>query len=197
MSYNKTKYIKNQWCTLPNLLSVFRLLLIPLIVWFYIWKEEYRGVVGVLLLSGLTDILDGYIARKFNMISDVGKALDPLADKLTQVAVFLCLGSRYPILFLLILVMAVKEATSGIVSLVAFHKSKQIKSAEWHGKVTTGFLYLTMILHLLWIDIPSLVTILMTAICIFFMVISLVLYIRRGILLIKRVKQCEKEGEQV
>ncbi len=194
MSCEKSKFIHNPWLTVPNLLSLFRLLLIPLIIWLYFWRKAYYGVVGILLLSGLTDILDGYIARKFNMISNIGKVLDPLADKLTQGAVFLCLGIRYPILILLILVMVLKEIASGIVSLVAFRRSKQIKSAAWHGKVTTGLLYLTMLLHLLWGNVPGYITVGLTSICIFFMMISLILYIRRSVLLIKTAKQHEREG---
>lgn len=82
---------KDQVLTIPNLLSVIRLALIPLIVWLYIGKQEYSAAVAVILISGATDIIDGFIARKFNMVSDLGKILDPVADKLTQATVILCL----------------------------------------------------------------------------------------------------------
>ena len=76
--------------TLPNVLSIFRLLLIPLIIYFY---ETYHYVwaFGTLVLSGATDVVDGWIARTFHLVSDFGKAIDPIADKLTQIAILLCL----------------------------------------------------------------------------------------------------------
>lgn len=83
---------KDQILTIPNFLSLVRLLLIPLIIWLYC-TAEYRMIsVAVIILSGLTDIADGIIARKFHMVSDFGKMLDPIADKMTQGAILLCLA---------------------------------------------------------------------------------------------------------
>ena len=163
---------QNKWLTIPNMLSLFRLLLIPVIIWLYFWKEKYIYAAVVIMLSGITDVIDGYIARKFNMVSDVGKVLDPIADKLTQAVVLICLGSRYPLLLLLVLIMAVKEAVSGLVTLAAIKKTKEIKGADWHGKATTCLLYFTILLHLLWGDIPNFVTIITTVLCMCFMLLS-------------------------
>ena len=80
-------------------LSVVRLLLIPVIVWLYCGKQEYTAAVVVILLSGITDIADGIIARKYHMVSDFGKILDPIADKLTQAAIILCLTYNYPLMW--------------------------------------------------------------------------------------------------
>lgn len=74
---------KDQILTIPNLLSIVRLCLIPLIIWLYCVKKDYTLAVIVILISGATDIVDGFIARHFNMVSDFGKILDPVADKLT------------------------------------------------------------------------------------------------------------------
>ena len=93
---------KDQIFTLPNLLSVIRLMLIPLIVYLYCFKKLYGEAVLFIILSGATDIVDGFIARKFNMISDFGKILDPIADKLTQVTVIFCLATRFTELWLLV-----------------------------------------------------------------------------------------------
>ena len=82
----KRFFEKKQILTIPNLLSVVRLALIPVIVWLYSFEQNYHAAIGVILLSAATDIVDRWIARRFNMISDFGKALDPLADKLTQAA---------------------------------------------------------------------------------------------------------------
>ena len=71
--------------SIPNLMGYFRLLLIPVFCYLYLAKEAYHWAAGVVLLSSLTDLFDGMIARKFNMITNLGKALDPIADKLTDV----------------------------------------------------------------------------------------------------------------
>ncbi len=88
-------FSKDQVLTIPNLLNVIRLVLIPLIVWLYVGKQAYSAAVIVILISGATDIIDGAIARRFHMVSDLGKILDPVADKLTQAAVILCLAVKY------------------------------------------------------------------------------------------------------
>ena len=81
-------FSKDQVLTIPNLLSVIRLALIPLIVWLYVGKQAYSAAVIVILISGA-------ITRRFHMVSDLGKILDPIADKLTQGAVILCLAVKY------------------------------------------------------------------------------------------------------
>ncbi|MEE1164601.1 MAG: CDP-alcohol phosphatidyltransferase family protein, partial [Lachnospiraceae bacterium] len=86
---------KHKIITIPNVLSFLRLLLIPVIVWLYIVKKDPIWTMAILALSGITDIVDGIIARKCNMISDFGKAFDPVADKLTQIAMLFCLVSRF------------------------------------------------------------------------------------------------------
>ena len=82
--------------SIPNLMGYFRLLLIPVFCYLYLAKEAYHWAAGVVLLSSLTDLFDGMIARKFNMITNLGKALDPIADKLTHGALALCLASAIP-----------------------------------------------------------------------------------------------------
>ena len=88
---------KKEILTVPNLLSLFRLALIPVYISAYLRAQtgqDHALAAGILAVSCLTDLLDGIIARRFHMISHVGKVLDPLADKLTQLALFLCLSTR-------------------------------------------------------------------------------------------------------
>ena len=89
----KNKCQKEIW-TIPNILSMFRIALIPVLVWMYVVVQDDFMTLCLLSLSGITDIVDGIIARKFQMISDFGKVLDPVADKLTQTAMLVCLGSN-------------------------------------------------------------------------------------------------------
>ena len=145
---------KSQIFTIPNLLSLFRLCLIPLFVWLYCWRQSYMLTACVLILSGLTDLADGYIARRFNMTSDLGKALDPVADKLTQAAMMLCLLTRFRLMLIPLSIIVIKELVTGVFSLVVIKKTGRVMSADWHGKLTTLLLYAMMIIHVLWYDIP-------------------------------------------
>ena len=95
--------------TIPNLLSFFRLCLIPVFMWLYCVERNYLWTGIILIISGLTDTVDGIIARKFNMISDLGKVLDPIADKVTQAAMLFCLLTRFPLMIAPLALMVVKE----------------------------------------------------------------------------------------
>ena len=120
--------------TLPNVLSIFRLLLIPLIIYFY---ETYHYVwaFGTLVLSGATDVVDGWIARTFHLVSDFGKAIDPIADKLTQIAILLCL---MPMQYWWVVgVVVFKEVTIGLLTLTAIRRTRRVYSAGWYGKLCT------------------------------------------------------------
>ena len=133
--------------TLPNILSFFRLLLIPLIVILYEDGHQWWAF-GVLALSGLTDIVDEWIARTFHLVSDFGKAIDPVADKLTQFVVLLCLlDSKY---WWVIAALVLKEVIIGIMTLMALHKTHSVYSAGWYGKLCTMVIYLSMGILILW-----------------------------------------------
>ena len=171
---------KQDILTLPNLLSFFRLLLIPLIVWLYCQKQAYHMALAVLILSGVTDIADGYIARKWNLVSDFGKALDPVADKLTQIATMFCLVTRFSYLWIPLGMLMVKECFTGIMSLYAVKKSGEVKGADWHGKLCTVLLYGTMALHILWSSIPEGLSKLLMLLCMLVMALSAILYCYRN-----------------
>lgn len=176
---------KQQIFTIPNLLSLFRLLLIPLIIWLYATKQAYTQALLVLILSAATDIADGIIARKFNLVSDLGKALDPVADKLTQIATLWCLVTRFPHMWLPLAVLMVKELFTGIMSLYAVKKSGEVKGADWHGKLCTVLLYGTMGLHMLWSSIPMLLSKILMLLCLAVMCLSGILYWYRNFKQIK------------
>ncbi len=172
--------IKNEIFTIPNILSMFRIVLIPIIAWLYLRDYNYHAV-AVLLLSGITDIIDGFIARTFNMISNFGKILDPIADKLTQFVTLLCLIFKFKYMCAPFLLLIIKEVFLGIQGLFVVKKTKVVKSANWHGKVTTFSLYFMMIIHIIWPDIPSTVSDMTIGACLAFMMLSFVLYIMRNI----------------
>lgn len=166
--------------TIPNALSLLRLLLIPVIVLLYT-KNERTWALIVLLLSGLTDTVDGYIARHFNMVSNLGKILDPVADKFTQAATLLCLVAEYPRLLVLFIMLAVKELSLGIFGLIVIRKTGNVKCANWHGKLTTLMLYMTMAIHIIWPAISNELSTALIAATFVIMLLSFVLYIIRNI----------------
>lgn len=155
---NQTNEYKDRIITIPNILSLIRILMIPLIVKLYYYDNEYIWAGLVLILSGLTDIVDGHIARKYHMISDVGKVLDPIADKLTQAAILICLVTRYPLMLLPLIFLVLKEIFMGISGLMVYQKTKVVMGAEWHGKAATALLYGMMILHMFWVNIPEIIS---------------------------------------
>ena len=185
MNDHTTPERENRIITIPNFLSVCRIIMIPVFIWVYCCRKEYLLAFWVLCLSGVTDLVDGFIARTFHMVSNLGKALDPIADKLTQGAVLLCLGIRFPQMFFLAGLLAAKEITTGLMSLSAIHKTKEVKSADWHGKVTTCLLYFTMLLHILWGGIPQTASVLLTVLCVIMMAVSFVMYFRRNVTLLR------------
>ena len=185
MVKNGTENYQNKIITIPNILSFFRLCLIPVIVWLYTVKQDYLRTLLILLLSAVTDIVDGIIARKCNMISDFGKAFDPVADKLTQMAMLFCLVSRFPYMMIPFVLLVVKEVFTGITALNTIKRTNTVKGAVWHGKLTTIALYSMMAIHLLWYNIPRTVSLILVGICIGIMLMSFILYAIQNIKAIK------------
>lgn len=151
------KYLtKAQLLTIPNLLSLIRIGLVPLILWLYCVRAEYACAAGVIMLSGATDVVDGYVARRFRMVSDVGKVLDPVADKLTQAAVILCLTVKHRRMYLLIALFAAKELTMLVLGILTFKRKDAVNSARWYGKVNTVVIYAVVLVLILYPAIPEL-----------------------------------------
>lgn len=162
--------------TIPNILSCVRIAMIPVIVWLYCGQEEYIWSGILLVLSGVTDVIDGWIARHFRMISDLGKVLDPIADKLTQAAVLICLLVRFPLMAFLLVILIIKEIYMSVTGLMIAQRTGVVLCARWHGKAATMLLYAMMVLHLLWPEIPVLISRLSIGACAVMIVVSFVLY---------------------
>lgn len=129
--------------TIPNLLSMFRIvLIIPMIVFFL--SKNYIGAVICIVISGLSDMFDGMIARRFNQISKLGKMLDPIADKLTLVAVIICIGILIPNLRLLVIILAAKDILMLIGGAYLIHRGITPPAAKWYGKVATVVFYISV-----------------------------------------------------
>lgn len=138
-----------QWVwTIPNVLSLLRLALIPVFAVLYFLSDRDPVLlywsIGALVVSGLTDLFDGMIARRFHQITEIGKILDPIADKLTQVTVVLCLAVRMPRLWPLLIVCALKEVLQSVGALVLLNSGAKVQAARWYGKVSTFVFYFAM-----------------------------------------------------
>jgi len=177
---------KHKIITIPNILSLFHLLLIPVIMWLYIGKQDPLWTAAVLVLSGVTDVVDGIIARKCHMTSDFGKAFDPVADRLTQIAMLLCLVSRFRWMLLPLCVMVVKEVSAGILGLVVIRRTGKVEGAVWHGKATTVSLYSMMIIHLIWFNIPGVISGILIGACTALALLSAFMYGRENVVKIFR-----------
>jgi len=148
---------KKEVFTVPNVLSLFRLALIPVYIVMYlnaVTTTDYYLAAAVLAVSCLTDMIDGKIARHFNMISTVGKVLDPFADKATQFTLIVCLAVRYPNLWYLVALFAVKEIFQLVAGLVNYKKGKMLKGALMSGKICTTVLFLSLIVMVMIPNLP-------------------------------------------
>ena len=142
--------------TVPNLLSFLRLPMAFCFYHFYNWNNLKGLLLAVffLLLSALTDLLDGMIARHFHQISEFGKILDPIADKVTQAIFILCLLNRYPITLWLFIFFVLKEVTISIMAFVAVRRSGENNGAMIYGKINTVLLYICLGALLFFIGLP-------------------------------------------
>ncbi|MCL2341645.1 MAG: CDP-alcohol phosphatidyltransferase family protein [Firmicutes bacterium] len=139
MSKNILKHV-------PNTLTMIRFFLIPILV-ILIFQKNFVGAFIVLAVSGITDILDGHIARHFNLVTDFGKLMDPLADKITQLAILiiLCVQQIVPVWILLVVV--VKEFA--MISGASFLYGKElVVSSRWYGKLATVIFYIAIVCSL-------------------------------------------------
>jgi cardiolipin synthase (CMP-forming) len=133
---------KNKNFNVPNTLTVLRIILIIPFVIYYTQDYVIRAVC-VLILSGITDMLDGMIARRFHQFTELGQMLDPLSDKMTQGAVAICLAVKQPILIPFLAVFVIKEAVMVIAGIFLIRKSKKPGGSQWFGKTATVLFYVS------------------------------------------------------
>lgn len=173
------KFTSHDVFTFPNLLSFLRIPLAFLFYYFYSW-DTVTGValsVVTLLVSALTDLLDGKIARHFNQVSDFGKVLDPIADKITQATFILCLFQHYPSTIPLFIFFVIKEVTIGIFALIAVKRSGVNQGALIYGKVNTVLLYICLGLLLFFVGMPTYLANLILDIAFISLLLSMTLYL--------------------
>ena len=138
---------KKEIVTIPNLLSLFRLILLPVYVHIYMTAttdKQFLVAGSIMVLSCLTDLFDGKIARSFNQITNLGKILDPLADKITQFTLTFCLSLKYSVLHPVLALFIVKELFQLIMGLIHFMQGRMLPGALMSGKVCTTILFVSL-----------------------------------------------------
>lgn len=140
--------------SLPNMITLLRIALTPLFVRFYL-EGEHTAALLILAAAAISDMLDGAIARRFDMITPLGKVLDPVADKLLQLAMLLCLVPRHGAVSLVLLLHLFRELVLGIMGAAVYRRSAVLIGARWYGKLCTGFMYGFLGLALLWKTMPE------------------------------------------
>jgi cardiolipin synthase len=182
--------MKDLW-GIPNILCYIRFLLIPVFVVTYIRADEpkqYIQAAAIVFLSGLTDFLDGFIARRFDMVTELGKIIDPLADKLTQASLIFILVVKIKWMFLLLILFVVMQLFLLIAGLVMLKKGTKLNGAKWFGKVSTTVFYATM---LLLVALPTLavgITNVLMMVCGAFLLLSFLMYIKEYVLMYHNLK---------
>ena len=163
--------------TIPNLLTFCRLLLIPLFIWLYCVRREFEWSATVVVVSGLTDVLDGFIARKCHMESNLGRVLDPAADKLSQAAMCFAMVYRYPIMFWLLALFAVKELVMVALGYFYMRRTGVVNSARWYGKASSIVQYAVMLVLILNPTISEYSAHVLISLCMATHVLSLISYV--------------------
>ena len=178
---------------IPNCLCFFRILLIPLFLYVYFvadFKNRYLVAAFVLVISGISDFLDGFIARKFNMVTDFGKFIDPVADKLTQFVVAITLLFSYPLAWVLLIIIILKDLMLAIVGLYLYDYGLKITGASWWGKIATTYFYVIVIV-LIGLHIPN------TVISFVLIITGSVLMLLSFILYAKELRYMVKEKDKL
>ncbi len=186
-----TKFSRKDLWSIPNILCYIRFLLIPVFVITYIRANEPKGYLqaaAVVFFSGLTDFLDGFIARRFNMVTDLGKLIDPLADKLTQASLIFVLVVKIRWMFLLLILFVIMQLFLLVAGLVMLKKGLKLNGAKWFGKVSTTVFYATM---LVLVAVPTLshdVTNILLLFCGAFLLLSFLLYINEYLIMYHSIR---------
>ena len=170
---------------IPNLLTIIRFLLIP-VMSVFLFQEKLLLALIIYIIASITDVIDGFIARKFNMITDLGKVLDPLADKLIKFAELIWLSIINIIPYWIVVIFTAKEVLMGL-GAVKLLKKDIIIQAKWFGKVSTVIFFLAIIVAMLseMLGIPNNYPIMLMCFALLMAFFSLVMYILNYIKAIK------------
>ncbi len=179
--------------TIPNILSTFRLILVPVFVIVFFNGGEHSWIIAgcIFALAGITDCIDGRIARKFNQITMLGRILDPLADKLMVLAALVSTTIAGIVPLWVTVIFTLKEVSQGICSLLLYRKIKDVPPSNILGKAGT-FLFYVVLAIIIVFNIPSTLKTILLGVSLALIASAFLSYILRGIRL-KTAVTVEKE----
>lgn len=173
-------FTKKEIFSIPNILCYFRIGLVPIFIYTYFTAEtsgEHMLSAAILLFSSLSDFLDGFIARKYNMITELGKLIDPVADKLTQFVVACSLMYTYPAYAWLVAIIVVKDGMLLFVGMYIYRKKgKHLAQAELPGKVATAVFFVVSIILIAFYIPGTMISTVMIYSTLILMIIAMVYY---------------------
>lgn len=173
---------------LPNILCYLRLILVPVFLCVYFNADkpsDYYWATAVVLLSGFTDFLDGQIARGCNMITDLGKILDPIADKLMQLSMLVALTIKVNYMGILVAYLVVKELVTTVTGFFVLKiYERRLNGAKWYGKVCTFLLYVVMLVLVAFPRIEVHIQSMLIGVCAVSLTLAFVMYMRLYVIMI-------------
>lgn len=143
MENEKWSFRASDLVTIPNLLTYLRLILIAPFIYFFV-QGNYLLAAVCLVVSGLSDCFDGMLARKLHQETPLGRILDPIADKLTLIAVAICMLIYIPALLPLMIALVVKDFTMLVCGLIILIKKIPMPASRWYGKMATVVFYISV-----------------------------------------------------
>lgn len=193
---NDMKFPKEDIFKIPNILTYIRILMVPVFVIVYLNARTLSAhiwSVVIVILTEATDVVDGYIARKYNMITDLGKIIDPIADKAIQFAMLFCVIVRYHKVWILLIIYAVKELVSLAFSAYLFRRGKHIAGANWAGKLCSVILFLVLLTLIAVPSVPDNIVNILILVGGIFMLLAFAVYMTAYVKLLLELKQ-ERRG---
>ncbi len=176
---------------IPNMLSVFRLILVPVFVAAYFSGSANAKIyaTGIYLLAAATDFLDGRIARKYNLVSKLGRILDPLGDKIMTFAVLICITIDKLVPVWAVVIFFVKEMLMAVGGLLVYNKLTDMPSSNYFGKCATVVFVVVCALLMLLKDIPRQYATLMITFAIIVMIVAFISYLVQYIKILQSLKK--------
>ena len=163
---------------IPNILTTVRLIIIPFFAYFMFRTDNLLIPLLLFVFSGVTDIVDGWIARKFNMITDMGSVYDPLVDKMMQLTAVICLAVKEVIPVWVICIMAAKELSMITVGVILYIK-KMVVHSNWYGKAATVLFYTVIAIFIIAPEMDGLLKMTLLGVLVGVMVLAGVAYLIR------------------
>ena len=174
--------------SIPNMISLARILITPIFVRMYL-EGEQTAAMWLLAAAAVSDMLDGLVARRFNMITPLGKVLDPVADKLLQLAMLLCLVRRSAGVIWLLLLHVLREGGLFLLGTLVYRRSGELIGSRWYGKLCTALMYSVLGAALLWQNMPEKILETGLMLCAGMIVLCMVLYTGEYLRLLRRTEE--------